>query len=115
MRKTSGFLTVVFCFFQNLLLNADPNVLAQLQQLHRLLVRGGDSSAKAEGPPVHFDRKLLDFDYGDDEEEPQNPSPNVVSATNNAANDSVARWVCFRLYRSLFTVVTSCLQICFSL
>lgn len=71
-----------------MLLNADPNVLAHLQQLHRLLVRSGDSS-KVEGQPVHFDRKLLDFDYGEDEEEPQNPSPKVV--INNAPQDSVAR------------------------
>lgn len=71
-----------------MLLNTDPNVLAHLQQLHRLLVRGGDS-AKAEGQPVHFDRKLLDFDYGEDEEEPQNPSPKV--ALSNAPHDSVAR------------------------
>lgn len=73
---------------QNILLGADPNVLAQLQQLHRLLVTRGDSSNKIEGQPVHFDRKLLDFDYGDDEEEPTNPSPQVPQ---NAANDSVVR------------------------
>lgn len=80
-------------YFQNMLLNADPNVLAHLQQLHRLLVRGsggsGDTSAKSEGPPVHFDRKLLDFDYGEDEEEPQNPSPKITnSSAASAAHDS---------------------------
>lgn len=69
-----------------MLLNADPNVLAHLQQLHRLIVR---DNAKAEGQPVHFDRKLLDFDYGEDEEEPQNPSPKVVA--NNAPHETVAR------------------------
>lgn len=72
-----------------MLLGADPNVLAQLQQLHRLLVRG-DSGSKADGSgPVHFDRKLLDFDYGEDEEEATNPSPKV--ALN--PNDSVARYL----------------------
>lgn len=70
-----------------MLLGADPNVLAQLQQLHRLLVRGTDSGSKSDGGPVHFDRKLLDFDYGEDEEEPTNPSPKV----SLNANDSVAR------------------------
>lgn len=72
-----------------MLLNADPNVLAHLQQLHRLLVRGAADSGKGEGQPVHFDRKLLDYDYGEDEEEPQNPSPKVVA--NNAPHETVTR------------------------
>lgn len=71
-----------------MLLQADPNVLAQLQQLQRLLHRSGDSSTKNEGQPVHFDRKLLDFDYGDEEEDQTNPSPRVPPNVNN---ESVAR------------------------
>lgn len=70
-------------------MNADPSILAHLQQLHRLLVRSGDSGKVVEGQPVHFDRKLLDFDYGEDEEEPSNPSPKVPP--NNAQHETVAR------------------------
>lgn len=65
----------------------DPNVLAQLQQLQRLLTRSGESTTKNDGT-VHFDRKLLDFDYGDDDDE-ANPSPKQAPIAG--ANDSVAR------------------------
>lgn len=61
---------------------ADPNVLLQLQQLQRLMTRG---ESKQDGP-VHFDKKLLDFDYGDDEDD-ANSSPK--NTTGNVANDSV--------------------------
>ncbi|XP_022903762.2 SR-related and CTD-associated factor 4 [Onthophagus taurus] len=65
----------------------DPATLAQLQQLHKLLYQGG--AGKSDGQPVHFDRKLLDFDYGDDEDEdPNNPSPKNTN-TNNTSIDSV--------------------------
>lgn len=70
-------------FFQNL---SDPNVLLQLQQLQRLLNRSGE--VKTEGQ-VHFDKKLLDFDYGDEEEE-VNPSPKPV------VEPSVARYNLFQ-------------------
>lgn len=49
----------------------------------------GDGTSKTEGPPIHFDRKLLDFDYGSDEEEP-NPSPKV--GQNNSTLESVGRY-----------------------
>ncbi|KAK5650839.1 hypothetical protein RI129_001868 [Pyrocoelia pectoralis] len=65
----------------------DPNALAQLQQLHKLLQRqDGESGAKPPtGPPVRFDRKLLDFDYDDDEEEDHvNPSPKPPPPNNSA-------------------------------
>lgn len=52
-------------------------------------MRGGGDGVKAEGQPIHFDRKLLDFDYGEDEEEQQNPSPKLPP--NNAPHDSVTR------------------------
>lgn len=74
-----------------MLLNADPSVLAHLQQLHRLLVRGGDSGKGEGGQPVHFDRKLLDYDYGEDEEETQNPSPKVAANNNSAPHETVTR------------------------
>lgn len=69
-------------FFQNL---TDPNVLQQLQQLQRLLTKNTEVS-RAE--PVHFDKKLLDFDYGDDDDE-VNPSPRPQQPS---ANDSVSRY-----------------------
>ncbi|XP_017775354.1 PREDICTED: splicing factor, arginine/serine-rich 15 isoform X2 [Nicrophorus vespilloides] len=66
----------------------DPNTLVQLQQLHRLVLRQQQQQGEAgkqEGQ-VHFDRKLLDFDYGSDEDDdPTNPSPKP----NNAAIDNV--------------------------
>lgn len=53
-------------------------MLAQLATLQRLLLRqAGDNSTSKQDASVHFDRKLLDFDYGSDEEEdhtsPKNP------------------------------------------
>ncbi|XP_066141951.1 SR-related and CTD-associated factor 4 isoform X1 [Euwallacea fornicatus] len=66
-------------------LNITDPVLQQLQQLQRLLTKGTDPTSR---PEVHFDRKLLDFDYGDDEEE-VNPSPRP-SATAPVATESVA-------------------------
>lgn len=41
---------------------------------------------KADGQNVHFDKKLLDFDYGSDEEEsqPVNPSPKPVAVAAQA-------------------------------
>ncbi|KAJ8985761.1 hypothetical protein NQ317_014414 [Molorchus minor] len=62
----------------------DPNVLQQLQQLQRLLTKNVDSAGRADGQ-VHFDKKLLDFDYGDEEDE-ANPSPRPQPP----ANDSVS-------------------------
>ncbi|XP_044760974.1 SR-related and CTD-associated factor 4-like isoform X2 [Coccinella septempunctata] len=70
---------------------SDPNVLLQLQQLQRLLNRsGGDAKSESQ---VHFDKKLLDFDYGDEEEE-VNPSPKPVvdpSVTSLLTNPEVVR------------------------
>ncbi|KAL1491618.1 hypothetical protein ABEB36_012189 [Hypothenemus hampei] len=65
-------------------LNLTEPVLQQLQQLQRLLTKGADAG-RAE---VHFDKKLLDFDYGDDEEE-VNPSPRPPAAVQ-APGDPVA-------------------------
>lgn len=67
-----------------------------MQQLHRMLLRQqqqGDSASKVlEGPPIHFDRKLLDFDYGSDEEEPNNPSPKI-GQNNSSTLESVGRYL----------------------
>ncbi|XP_044262188.1 SR-related and CTD-associated factor 8 [Tribolium madens] len=75
----------------------DPNILIQLQQLQRLLTRSGDSSSKTDSQ-VHFDKKLLDFDYGDDDDEahsspkagPAPPPPND-SVSNLLTNPEVLR------------------------
>ncbi|CAH1991878.1 unnamed protein product [Acanthoscelides obtectus] len=70
---------------------ADPNVLQQLQQLQRLLTKSTDAS-RAESQ-VHFDKKLLDFDYGDDEDEnnsPRQPNPND-SVSSLLTNPEVLR------------------------
>jgi hypothetical protein len=67
---------------------ADPNVLVQLQQLQRLLTRTGDSSSKSESQ-VHFDRKLLDFDYGDEDDEAHS-SPKAGPGPGSGPNDSVS-------------------------
>ncbi|XP_065157568.1 SR-related and CTD-associated factor 4 isoform X2 [Atheta coriaria] len=66
-------------YFQSSL---DQNTIAQLQHLQRLLHRQGDGSTKPEaGAQVHFDRKLLDFDYGSDEEDdPTNSSPKIQNS-----------------------------------
>ncbi|KAK4871457.1 hypothetical protein RN001_016448 [Aquatica leii] len=74
------------------LIHADPNALAHLQQLHKLLQRQeADPSVKtSSGQSVRFDRKLLDFDYGDDEDEDHvNPSPKPPANNNSAAIETV--------------------------
>lgn len=70
----------------------DANTILQLQQLHRLLLRQqGESQSKPE-QGVQFDRKLLDFDYGSDEEDaPRNPSPKNIITNASSALESVGR------------------------
>lgn len=58
--------------------------MQQLQQLQRLLTKNTEPRAE----PV-FDKKLLDFDYGDDDDE-VNPSPRPQQPN---PNDSVTRYV----------------------
>lgn len=68
-------------------------MLVQLQQLQKLLLRqSGSDSTKSENQAV-FDRKLLDFDYGSDEDDVQtNPSPRVpIPTNNNAVVETVGR------------------------
>ncbi|KAJ3640855.1 hypothetical protein Zmor_027391 [Zophobas morio] len=67
---------------------SDPNVLVQLQQLQRLLTRGGEAASKSDSQ-VHFDRKLLDFDYGEDDDEAHS-SPKAGPAQAPGPNDSVS-------------------------
>lgn len=67
-------------------------MLIHLQTLQRLLLRQPTeaSGSKPEGGQVHFDRKLLDFDYGSDEDEDfNNPSPK--NSSQGAGLDSVGR------------------------
>lgn len=70
-----------------LLQNLTEPVLQQLQQLQRLLTKGNEGIAAR--PEVHFDKKLLDFDYGEDEDE-VNPSPRPPQ-TGSTSADPVAR------------------------
>lgn len=62
-------------FLQNL---ADPNVLQQLQQLQRLISKNVENSSRSD--QIHFDKKLLDFDYGDEDDE-IHPSPRTQQPT----------------------------------
>ncbi|XP_060525913.1 SR-related and CTD-associated factor 4 [Cylas formicarius] len=78
-------------------LNLTEPVIQQLQQLQRLLAKTADAGGRSE-QQVHFDKKLLDFDYGDDEEEvnpsprpqPQNADP-VTTVTSLLTNPEVLR------------------------
>ncbi|XP_049531236.1 SR-related and CTD-associated factor 4 [Anopheles darlingi] len=56
----------------------DPNTIRQLQQFQQLLMRqtSGDASTAAKDQ-VKFNKKLLDFDYGSEEEDDKN-SPSVM-------------------------------------
>uniref|UniRef100_A0AAR5Q4I9 RRM domain-containing protein n=1 Tax=Dendroctonus ponderosae TaxID=77166 RepID=A0AAR5Q4I9_DENPD len=65
-------------------LNLTDPVLQQLQHLQRLLSKGADA-ATVRAEQVHFDKKLLDFDYGDDEEE-VNPSPRPTQSGSSSAD-----------------------------
>ncbi|XP_071439478.1 uncharacterized protein, partial [Hetaerina americana] len=49
----------------------DPNVIQQLQQLQQLLLKQQNQHAEAREAEdqVKFDKKLLDFDYGEEEDE----------------------------------------------
>ncbi|KAF7268806.1 hypothetical protein GWI33_018153 [Rhynchophorus ferrugineus] len=72
--------------------NLTEPVLHQLQQLQRLLKKSADAGRPEQ---VHFNKKLLDFDYGDDEDE-VNPSPRPIqqgldSVANLLTNPEVLR------------------------
>ncbi|XP_072386633.1 uncharacterized protein Isha isoform X2 [Diabrotica undecimpunctata] len=74
----------------------DPSVLQQLQQLQRLISKNVENSVRSE--PVHFDKKLLDFDYGDDDDDvhpsprPQQPSADpFLPVTSLLTNPEVLR------------------------
>uniref|UniRef100_A0A6P7FT53 Uncharacterized protein LOC114333801 isoform X1 n=1 Tax=Diabrotica virgifera virgifera TaxID=50390 RepID=A0A6P7FT53_DIAVI len=75
---------------------ADPSVLQQLQQLQRLISKNVENSVRTE--PVHFDKKLLDFDYGDDDDDvhpsPRPPQPSAdpfLPVTSLLTNPEVLR------------------------
>lgn len=75
-------LAYIFLYQQNF---TDPNVIQQIQQLQRMLVKSSENRSD----PVHFDKKLLDFDYGEEEEE---PSPRQPPPPQPNPADSVARY-----------------------
>lgn len=70
----------------------DSSTIRQLQQLQQLLIRqtgsdnlGGAGSSSAAQDSVKFNKKVLDYDYGDDEDDdndrtmtPRNPN-NLMS------------------------------------
>uniref|UniRef100_A0A1B0GMP1 RRM domain-containing protein n=1 Tax=Phlebotomus papatasi TaxID=29031 RepID=A0A1B0GMP1_PHLPP len=63
----------------------DPNIIRQLHHFQKLLIQqtGNDMGAGNSGQDqVKFNKKLLDFDYGEDEEEEKTSSPNVTSSSS---------------------------------
>lgn len=60
----------------------DSSTIRQLQQLQQLLIRqtgsenlGASSSSAAAQDSVKFNRKVLDYDYGDDEDDDNDRTP----------------------------------------
>lgn len=73
----------------------DSSTIRQLQQLQQLLIRQtgsenlGAGSSSAAQDSVKFNKKILDYDYGDDEDDdndrtPRNPN-NLLSESNSIA------------------------------
>ena len=72
----------------------DQNTIRQLQQFQQILMRqtsgggdGGNSASAGNKDSVKFNKKLLDFDYGSEEEEDKHSSPhlpNLLPDTNIA-------------------------------
>lgn len=66
-------------------------MLQQLQKLQRLFMHqtsgtpqdSGNVQLTPSGQPVKFDKKLLDFDYGSEDEDDKNPSPAVNQQNTN--------------------------------
>uniref|UniRef100_A0A6B2EH07 Putative rna polymerase ii c-terminal domain-binding protein ra4 n=1 Tax=Phlebotomus kandelakii TaxID=1109342 RepID=A0A6B2EH07_9DIPT len=70
----------------------DPNIIRQLHHFQKLLIQqtGNDMGAGNSGQDqVKFNKKLLDFDYGDDEEEEKTSSPNVTSSSSVLEGNSL--------------------------
>lgn len=67
----------------------DPAMIAQLATLQRLLLRSANENVTSKQEGVHFDKKLLDFDYGSDEED-DHTSPKTGAASSGL--DSVGRY-----------------------
>ncbi|XP_059608121.1 SR-related and CTD-associated factor 4 [Phlebotomus argentipes] len=70
----------------------DPNIIRQLHHFQKLLIQqtGNDLGAGNSGQDqVKFNKKLLDFDYGDDEEEEKTSSPNVTSSSSVLEGNSL--------------------------
>ena len=62
--------------------NMDTNLIQQLQHLQQLLLKQQDVSARQETDQVKFDKKLLDFDYGsEDDDDNAAPSPQPQQST----------------------------------
>lgn len=67
----------------------DSSTIRQLQQLQQLLIRqtgsenAGASSSSAAQDSVKFNKKVLDYDYGDEEEDDNNDNRNVTPRNPN--------------------------------
>ena len=61
----------------------DVSFIDQLQHLQQLLLKKQESASTepSQGSSVKFDRKLLDFDYGEEEDDDVATSPKVSQAT----------------------------------
>ena len=69
--------------------NVDTNLIQQLQHLQQLLMKQQDASTRQETDQVKFDKKLLDFDYGSEEDDDNAaPSPQPQQSTG------LERYVC---------------------
>lgn len=58
----------------------DTNTIRQLQQFQQMLMRqtnNDGSQSQASKDTVKFNKKLLDYDYGSDEEDDKNKSPKI--------------------------------------
>lgn len=74
----------------------DPNTIRQLQQLQQMLIRqknnepvaSTSSNSTLAQDSVKFNKKLLDFDYGDDDDDDKNQSPRQSQMQQNSTIDN---------------------------
>lgn len=77
----------------------DPSTIRQLQQLQQFLIRqtnsepiaSTSSNSVAVQDSVKFNKKLLDYDYGDDEEEDKGNSPRQSQQQSSIDNNNISQ------------------------
>lgn len=75
----------------------DTNLIQQLQHQQQLRLKQQDVSARQETDQVKFDKKLLDFDYGsEDEDDNAAPSPQPQQSTGLERYASVCVRSCIK-------------------